>query len=50
MVIELYNQINQDSNDFDNLLLQIPEIKEGKKNAKNWLLEQYKLENQDKDI
>ena len=50
MVVELYNQINQDSNDFDNLLLQIPEIKEGKKTAKNWLLEQYKLENQDKDI
>lgn len=50
MVIELYNQINQGSNDFDNLLLQIPEIKEGKKTAKNWLLEQYKLENQDKDI
>ncbi len=50
MVIELYNQIKQENKDFDDLLSQIPEVKYGKKTAENWLLAQYRLEKQDKDI
>ncbi len=47
MVIDLYNEIKKD---FDNLLLEIPDIKEGKIDKIDWLLQQYNLEKQDKDI
>ncbi len=49
MVAELYYKIRSEHEDFDSLLSKIPEIRDGE-NALDWILKQYKLEKQDKDI